>query len=312
MRTAIIEEIYNTMKENKNTYFLTGDLGYNALEKIEQSFSKRFINVGVAEQNMIGIATGLALSGKKVFVYSIIPFLLMRCYEQIRNDICFHDVDVTLLGIGSGLSYGILSSTHFALEDMAILRPLPNMSIFSPADETEAVLGIRYLRNFHQPVYIRIAGRKEPIVNSKPYHFKFGKGVVLQEGKDITIFSTGVIMDEVLKAAKLLKQIKNIKPTVVNIHTVKPLDEELIINRSKKSKVVFVIEEHGIIGGLGSAICELLSSQKLNVKILRIGVEDKHIKIVGTREYLRKILSLDADGIYRKILKENEKYSYSE
>jgi len=131
MRAAILKEVYNQMKQNKDTYFLTGDLGFHSLEEIEREFRERFINAGVAEQNMIGIAAGLALSGKKVFVYSIIPFLLMRCFEQIRDDICFHDLNITLLGIGAGLAYGVLGGTHFALEDVAILRSLPNIGIFS-------------------------------------------------------------------------------------------------------------------------------------------------------------------------------------
>src|SRR3989338_11081770 len=131
MRSGIIKEIHNLMRKDENIYFLTGDLGYNVIEEIQKEFPKRFINMGVAEQNMMGVAAGLALSGKKVFVYSIIPFVTMRCYEQVRNDICYHNLDITILGVGAGLSYGILSSTHFALEDIALFRPLPNMAIFS-------------------------------------------------------------------------------------------------------------------------------------------------------------------------------------
>lgn len=301
MRTAIIDEIYKTMSVNKNAYFLTGDLGYNAVEKIEQSFPTRFINMGVAEQNMIGIASGLALTGKKVYVYSIIPFLTMRCFEQIRNDICYHDLDVTLLGIGAGLAYGILSATHFALEDVAILRPLPNMSIFSPADEMEAIFGMRYLKHYHHPVYVRIGGRQEPTIYPKPYNFHFGKGVVLKKGKDVVIFATGTIIDEVLKAAKLLITYK-IYPTVIDIHTLKPIDKNIIILNAKKAKYVFTVEEHGVIGALGSAVSEIVSEFVPCVKVVRIGTEDKVIKDVGTRLYLRKILGLDASGIARKIL----------
>ena len=246
---------------------------------MEKEFPTRFINVGVAEQNMIGIASGLAMSGKKVYIYSIIPFLLMRCYEQIRNDVCYHDLDVTLLGIGAGLTYGILSSTHFALEDIAILRPLPNMNIFSPVDEIEAVLGMRYLSKFQHPVYIRIGGREEPKIHKKPYNFKFSKGVVLREGKDVVIFVTGTIADEVFKAAELLKK-KNIYPKIVNIHTIKPIDKNIIIESAKQAKIIFVVEEHGIVGGLGSAVSELVSEFVPNVRLVRIGTEDKVIKTI--------------------------------
>jgi len=304
MRTAIIEEVYKIMKENKDSYFLTGDLGYNTLEKIEKDFGSRFINVGVAEQNMIGIASGLALTGKKVFCYSIIPFLTMRCFEQIRNDICYHDLDVTLLGSGSGLTYGILGSTHFALEDLAILRPLPNMTIFSPADEMDARLGIRYSANFHHPLYIRIGLRKEAKIHQQPYDFKFGKGVVIQKGKDLVFFVTGTLMEEVIKATKIIKEEKGLTSTIIDIHTIKPLDIDLILKEVEGKEMVFTVEEHGIIGGLGAAISEILSESKKPVRVIRIGTIDKFVKVIGTRSYLRKQLGLDTEGIVKKVRQE--------
>ena len=301
MRKAIIEEVYRIMKENKNSYFLTGDLGYNTLEKIEKDFPNRFINVGVAEQNMIGIASGLALSGKKVFVYSIIPFLIMRCYEQIRNDICYHDLDITLLGSGSGLTYGILGSTHFALEDIAILRPLPNMTIFSPADEIDARLGIKFSANFYHPLYVRIGFREEAKIHQHPYDFKLGKGVVIQKGKDLVFFVTGTLMEEVIKATKIIEEEKGLTSTIVDIHTIKPLDKELILKEITGKKIVITVEEHGKIGGLGSAVSEILSVAKKPVRLVIIGTEDQFIQTIGTRSYLRKNLQLDSQGIINKL-----------
>ena len=304
MRTAIIEEVYKIMKENKDSYFLTGDLGYNTLEKIEKDFGSRFINVGVAEQNMIGIASGLALTGKKVFCYSIIPFLTMRCFEQIRNDICYHDLDVTLLGSGSGLTYGILGSTHFALEDLAILRPLPNMTIFSPADEIDAQLGVRASKNFHHPLYIRIDLREKAKIHKHLYDFKFGKGVVIQKGKDLVFFVTGTLMEEVIKATKIIKEEKGLTSTIIDIHTIKPLDIDLILKEVEGKEMVFTVEEHGIIGGLGAAISEILSESKKPVRVIRIGTIDKFVKVIGTRSYLRKQLGLDTEGIVKKVRQE--------
>jgi len=304
MRTAIIDGVYEIMKKNKNSYFLTGDLGYNTLEKIEKDFGNRFINIGVAEQNMIGIASGLALTGKKVFCYSIIPFLTMRCFEQIRNDICYHDLDVTLLGSGSGLTYGILGSTHFALEDLAILRPLPNMTIFSPADEIDAQLGVRASKNFHHPLYIRIGLRKEAKIHQQPYDFKFGKGVVIQKGKDLVFFVTGTLMEEVIKATKIIKEEKGLTSTIIDIHTIKPLDIDLILKEVEGKEMVFTVEEHGIIGGLGAAISEILSESKKPVRVIRIGTIDKFVKVIGTRSYLRKQLGLDTEGIVKKVRQE--------
>jgi len=304
MRTAIIEEVYKIMKENKDSYFLTGDLGYNTLEKIEKDFGNRFINIGVAEQNMIGIASGLALTGKKVFCYSIIPFLTMRCFEQIRNDICYHDLDVTLLGSGSGLTYGILGSTHFALEDLAILRPLPNMTIFSPADEIDAQLGVRASKNFHHPLYIRIDLREKAKIHKHLYDFKFGKGVVIQKGKDLVFFVTGTLMEEVIKATKIIKEEKGLTSTIIDIHTIKPLDIDLILKEVEGKEMVFTVEEHGIIGGLGAAISEILSESKKPVRVIRIGTIDKFVKVIGTRSYLRKQLGLDTEGIVKKVRQE--------
>lgn len=301
MRTAIIEEVYKIMKENKNSYFLTGDLGYDTLEKIEQDFGNRFINVGVAEQNMIGIASGLALSGKKVFVYSIIPFLTMRCFEQIRDDICYHDLDVILLGSGSGLSYGILGSTHFALEDIAIMRSLPNMTVFSPADETDAILGMRYFKNNNGPLYVRIGFRKEAKIHQKLYNFELGKGIIIQKGKDLIFFVTGTLMEEVIKAAKILQEKTGLSSTIVDIHTIKPLDANLVLEQVKEKKVVFTVEEHGKTGGLGSAVAEILSESENTVQLIRIGTDDQFISTIGTRSFLRKKLELDSQGIINRI-----------
>ena len=306
MRTGVFNEVYRQMKNNSDVYFLTGDLGFNNLEHIERDFKDRFINVGIAEQNMIGIAAGLALSGKKVYCYSIIPFLVMRPFEQIRNDLCYHNLDVTLLGAGAGMSYGILSSTHFALIDLAILRTLPNMSIFSPADELEAVLGTKYLGNHKGPAYVRIGQRIEPTVYKKTYEFKFGKGKVLARGdkNGIVIFSTGPVTSQVVEACELLKIKNGIKATHINIHSIKPLDKQLITKSCKGAKSVFTVEEHSKIGGLGGAVVEVLAGTDHLPKITIIGTEDKFIKDVGSQAYLRKIMKLDALGIYSRIKKQ--------
>ncbi len=302
MRSGIIKEIHNLMRKDENIYFLTGDLGYSVLEPMEKVFPTRLINMGVAEQNMVGVAAGLAMSGKKVYVYSIIPFATMRCYEQIRNDVCYNNADVTIIGVGLGLSYGILSATHFALEDIAIIRALPNITVFSPADEIEAVLGVKALYKQKKPAYIRIGKKEEPKIYDRPYNFKIGKGNILREGQDAVIFSTGTIMEEVLKAADLLRN-GNIKVSVVNIHTIKPLDKNLIIQESKFKKHAFVVEEHGKIGGLGSAILENVSDVEGLPLFTIIGTEDKFIKDIGSQQYLRNVNGLSTSKIIVKITK---------
>lgn len=303
MRTEVIEKIYSLMKRDKNIYFLTGDLGFSVLEKIEKEFPDRFFNMGVAEQNMMGVAAGIALSGKKVYVYSIIPFITMRCFEQIRDDICYNDANVTIIGVGSGLSYGILGSTHFALEDIAILRSLPNMTIVSPADGLEAVLAIDTIYHLPSPVYLRIGKKTEPIIYQKPYPFKLGKGVILTQGKDIAVFTTGCITKNVLQAGDILKNKYNIDAAIINIHTIKPIDEELILETSKGKKAIFTVEEHSKIGGLGSSISEIISGYAKMPVVSRIGTPDEFIKHIGSQEYLRDKLSLSAEGITNTIIK---------
>lgn len=301
MRTEVIEKIYSLMKQDKNVYFLTGDLGFSVLEKIEKEFPDQFINIGIAEQNMMGVATGLALSGKKVFVYSIIPFVTMRCFEQIRDDVCYNNANVTIIGVGSGLSYGILGSTHFALEDIAILRSLPNMTIISPSDGIESSLAVDAIYSLTSPVYLRIGKKGESAVYQKPYSFNLGKGVVLTKGKDITVFTTGSITKNVLEAGSILKDKFNIYASIINVHTLKPIDDKLILEMSKNKKAIFSVEEHGIIGGLGSAVSELVSGYVKMPVLTRIGTPDSFIKHIGSQEYLRDKLSLSAEGISKTI-----------
>ena len=301
MRSAVIDSIYNQMKENNNVYFLTGDLGFSVVEKIEADFPDRFINAGIAEQHMIGLAAGLALTGKKVYVYSIIPFVTMRCFEQVRNDLCYHNLDVTLVGAGAGLSYGILSATHFALEDIAILRPLPHMSIFSPSDATTATLGMKYLSSHKGPAYVRIGKKVEPTIYEKPFAFEFGKAQVICEGRDILIVASGPIMQEALLAAKLLSK-QHLSATVIDIHTIKPFDHLAIQNHAKGKKLIVTVEEHSVTGGLGSAALESLA-EYAHAPVLRIGTGDEFIKVTGTQEYLRGVVGLTALDIAKKIEK---------
>ncbi|MBP7966988.1 hypothetical protein KAZ66_01830 [Candidatus Woesebacteria bacterium] len=301
MRSAVIDSIYQQMKENSQVYFLTGDLGFSVVEKIEAAFPDRFINMGIAEQNMIGVAAGLALTGKKVYVYSIIPFVTMRCFEQIRNDLCYHNLDVTLVGAGAGLSYGILSATHFALEDVAIFRPLPHMSIFSPSDATTAELGMKYLSGHHGPVYVRMGKKIEPTIYEKAYPFVFGKAQLYSEGNDILIVTSGPIMSEAVSAAKLLEA-QNITSTILDIHTIKPLDADAIQKHVQGKKLIVTVEEHSVTGGLGSAVLESLSTFS-HPPLLRIGTQDEFIKVTGTQEYLRGVVGLTASDIAEKVRK---------
>ena len=304
MRQVTIEAAHKIMQSNPKSYFLVGDLGYHAVEAIEQEFPNRFINVGIAEQDMIGIAAGLALNGNKVFVYSIIPFLTMRPFEQIRNDLCYQNLDVVLIGAGGGFAYGVLGPTHFALEDIAIMRSLPNITIFSPADETEAVLQMNLAKHIKGPIYIRTGGRTAPKIFDKRYDLKLGKGKIMCEGEDVWIIATGPILGEAIEAAKEFAK-KKIKIGVVNMHTLKPFDKKLVASISGKSNLIATLEEHFIAGGLGSLVAEVMAEDHGTARLIRMGVDDRFMKEVATTDkYARKILGLDAMGIIQKI-KEN-------
>lgn len=301
MRTEVINKIHEIMKKDKNVYFLTGDLGYHVLEKIQEDFPDRFINCGIAEANMMGVATGLALTGKKVFVYSIIPFLTMRPFEQIRNDICYHNLDVVLLGVGSGLSYGVLGSTHFALEDVGILGNLPNMTIINPADGMEAEKLIEEAYKHTGPVYFRI-GKKEESKVFEDYDYDFGKGIRVSKGHNIAVFVTGTLLDNAIKACELLQTKHGVSAEIIHFPVLKPIDNKEIIVASKNKKAVFVIDEHCISGSLGSFVSEVLASSGNMPKLITIGVPQDFVKKVGSQEFLRKHFGLDVPGIVKKIL----------
>lgn len=303
MRQAFINSLIKLAEKDKSIFLLTGDLGFSVLEKFRDKFPRRFIDMGVAEQDMIGVAAGLSLSGKKVFIYSIIPFLTMRCFEQIRNDLCYQNLDVILIGVGEGLSYGSAGPTHHALCDIAIMRALPNMKVFAPGDpfETERIVKIA---TFSQgPSYIRLGKSHEPKVYSESLHFDVSEGIVLKNGNDITIFTTGnMLYNAKLVVDKLLK--KNIDVRLVSMPTIKPLDREVVLKAAEETKAIFTIEEHSPIGGLGSAVADILAESNYNILFRKIALPDKFCKIVGSQEYLREENGLSVTKIENYILKE--------
>ncbi|MFL2840384.1 MAG: transketolase family protein [Pseudohongiellaceae bacterium] len=296
MRDAFIEELTLLAEEDSAVMLLTGDLGFGVLTEFAEKFPNQYINVGVAEQNMSGLAAGLALEGYKVYTYSIANFTTLRCLEQIRNDICYHDVDVTLVSVGAGFSYGQLGVSHFATEDLAILRALPNMMVVAPADPWEAKILTRQMSAIGSPKYLRIdkgiAGAPEA-----PIEVVLGKGRVIQEGSDVTLISIGAILSESLKAAATLAS-HGVDARVISISTLKPLDESIIFNACHETSGIVCIEEHAEIGGLAGAISEACLVSGIIPKFFyRIGLKDEYPTIVGDQEYLRNAYNLNADNI---------------
>lgn len=301
MRFAVVQTIYQEALKNKNIYFLTGDLGHVYEKEFKSIIPHQYLNMGLSEQNMIGVAAGLALSGMKVFVYSITPFVTMRCFEQVKNDLCYQNLDVTLIGIGGGLIYGPYGNTHCSIEDIAVMRVLPKMKIVCPANPLDAEILTKQLLNIKGPTYIRIGRGKEPMPEKK-FPIKFGLGFVLKSGKDITIVSTGTILTEAEKAAQILEE-KGISVEIIHMHTVKPLDTTLIKDRIIKRKAIFTVEEHSIIGGLGDAVAELISEERKRKPIFkRFGVNDVYLSEIGSQAYLRSRHGISGQKIASKIL----------
>ena len=282
---------------DKSIYLLTGDLGFGLLEPFAEKHPGRYINMGVAEQNMTGVATGLALSGKVVFIYSIANFPTFRCLEQIRNDICYHNVNVNIVSGGGGLTYGALGTTHHATEDMAIMRALPGMTVIAPGDPLEVSQATKASVKWPGPCYLRLGRTEEPAIHNNTPDFQIGKSIRVLAGSDATLISTGGALYNTMRAAQSLAE-QRIKVCVLSMPTIKPLDNGAVITAARETGVIVTVEEHNIIGGLGSAVAEVLAeSTGLEVAFKRIGVRDTFCLQVGDYEYLQKACSLSADDI---------------
>ncbi len=302
MRNAIVNAIWDMIKNDSNVYLLTWDLWWSVLDDLLENFPNQCINVGIAEQNMIGIAAWLALEWKKVFCYSIVPFITMRAYEQVRVDICSHNLDVTLIGIGGGLAYGMLGNTHYGLEDINVMRWLPNMKIFCPVDKIEMLSALDFIKNNHGPMYIRLNRWGEPNVLSPSNIVDILNGTHLyNSGTDILLLSTGRIGETAKQVAeKLGSEWK--KVSLYTVPVIKPLNTEKLLKYITQSQYIFSIEEHTIYGWLGSSIAEIIAEAWVAKKLTRIGVRDQFFYVAWDQEYMKKIAWLDTDSIYSLIV----------
>tara|TARA_X000000950_G_scaffold275514_1_gene362041 strand:+ start:3351 stop:4319 length:969 start_codon:yes stop_codon:yes gene_type:complete len=293
-------------KKDNSLIIITCDVSTSAgLDRFRKTFPEKYFDLGIAEQNMIGVATGLASENFKVVTTTFAPFQTMRCCEQIKVNLGYMNQKVCMVGIASGLALGTLGYTHCCIEDIGVLRSMPGITIISPADSLETVKSLQAAINYSGPTYIRLTGKSNnPIVNKTDYNFEIGKSITIKEGKDISIFATGSMVYQAIKAAEILAQ-KKIFAKVINMHTIKPLDKS-IIKESLDSSLIVSIEEHNIIGGLGSAISEYLSTQIKKPKQVFIGIEDTYTK-GGEYEYLLQKHGLTEDAIANKIIKELDK-----
>lgn len=287
MRNAFVRALIDSARHDDRIFLLVGDLGFSVVEPFANEFPSRFVNVGVAEQNMMAVAAGLAISGKIVFTYSIVNFATLRCLEQIRNDVCYHNANVKVIAIGGGVSYGILGMTHHGTEDIGALRILPNMKVVCPGDALEADLATRSLAQTDGPAYLRLAKAGEPAIHAAPPQFEIGKAIELRSGRDVVFLATGPILKNALEAGDRLTSV-GITAGVYSVHTVKPIDARLIARLVDETPVILTIEEHGLCGGLGSAVAEVMAEiPRKHCCLRRIALPEGFIKEVGSQEYLR-------------------------
>ena len=287
-------------KEKADLVVLDADLaGATKTGVFKKAFPGRFIDCGIAECDMAGIAAGLATCGKVPFMSSFAMFAAGRAYEQVRNSIGYPHLNVKIGATHAGISVGEDGASHQCLEDLALMREIPGMVVINPSDDIEAKAAVKAAYEHEGPVYLRFGRAAVPVINDNAdYKFEIGKGVLLREGKDLTIIATGLCVPEALGAAELLSA-KGIDAEVINIHTIKPLDEALVLASAKKTGRVFTAEEHSILGGLGSAVAEVLS-EKCPTKLTRIGINDVFGESGPAAELIHKY-GLDAEGIAKKI-----------
>ena len=290
---------------HENVVVLDADLAAATKTGVfKKAHPERFIDCGIAESNMMGVAAGLAAAGKVPFASSFAMFAAGRAFEQIRNSIGYPKLNVKIGATHAGISVGEDGATHQCNEDIALMRTIPGMVVINPSDDVEARAAVKAAYEHVGPVYMRFGRLAVPVINDNPeYKFEIGKGVELRKGKDITIFATGLCVSETLKAAETLAA-NGIDAQVINIHTIKPLDEELVLKAAKQTGRVYTVEEHSIIGGLGSAVAELLG-EKCPTKITRIGVKDVFGESGPAKELLHKY-ELDAEGIAKRIMEEQK------
>ena len=287
-------------KKHEDIVVLDADLAAATKTGVfKKAFPERHIDCGIAECNMMGVAAGLATTGLVPFASSFAMFAAGRAFEQVRNSIGYPHLNVKIGATHAGISVGEDGASHQCNEDIALMRSIPGMVVINPSDDVEAKAAVRAAYEHDGPVYLRFGRLAVPVINDRPdYKFELGKGVVLREGKDVTIVATGLPVSECLEAAEKLAA-DGIDAKVINIHTIKPLDEELIIAAAKETGKVVTVEEHSVIGGLGSAVCDVLA-EKAPTKVLKIGVNDTFGESGPAVELLKKY-GLDTDGIYEKI-----------
>ncbi|MBF0283509.1 MAG: transketolase [Magnetococcales bacterium] len=288
MRHAFFRTLETLAAADPNLWLLTGDVGYSVVEPFAAAHPGRFLNTGIAEQNMAGVAAGLARCGHRVFTYSIANFPTLRCLEQIRNDICYHNLPVCIVSVGGGFCYGAQGYTHHGLEDLAVMRCLPHMTVVAPGDPVETRLALQAIARLDGPAYLRLGKAGEPLVHAAdPPDFALGRALTLRQGRDGCLLATGGLLAPTVQLADELHREFGVSPRVLSLPTLKPLDHEAIRAAARETPILVTLEEHSSIGGLGSAVAEVLA-QMGNVPPLRLfAAPDALTPAVGGQEWMR-------------------------
>ncbi|GFI46399.1 1-deoxy-D-xylulose-5-phosphate synthase [Lachnospiraceae bacterium] len=299
MRTAYLNTLYDLAMRDKRVYALISDNGAIVYDKYRRDLAPQYLNLGISEANMLGMAAGMASCGKIPFAYTIGAFLAYRAFEFIRNDICLQKQNVKIVGTGAGEVYSALGPTHHSTEDLGGLRSLPNLTILCPASPEEVKKATVAAYELDGPVYLRLGTNKEPEIYDGNYQFEIGKGVVLREGTDVTLIGTGSILKDILEAAELLAD-NGIRARVINIHTIKPIDREIILQAAEETGRIATVEDHNIIGGLGSAVSEVIAESGKGIVFKRFGLinfsngygtyaQVKEMNGIGVKQICREI-----------------------
>lgn len=299
IRQSYGEALVELGKKNENVVVLDADLSSATKTNLfAKEFPNRFINVGIAEQNLMGIAAGLSTFGKIPYASTFAVFAAGRAYDQIRNSICYPKLNVKICATHAGITVGEDGATHQMLEDLSLMRTLPNMMVFSPSDDTQTKWLTQEIAKMNGPTYMRLARVATPVIYDQDQKFEIGKAIQLGEGTDATVFATGVTVSEALKAQEELAK-ENIHIRVVDVHTIKPIDREMIVKCAKETKKLITVEDHSIIGGLGSSVCEVLA-EEYPTKVIRMGIQDRFGKS-GKAEQLIKYFKIGYEAIINKI-----------
>ncbi len=301
MRDAFVRALLREMEADGRIVLLTGDLGFGVLRPVRERFPDRILNAGIAEQSMIGLAAGLAATGRKAVVYSIGNFPTLRPLEQIRNDCAYHGLDVKIVCVGGGFVYGSLGMSHHATEDMAVMRAIPEVTCFTPGDPAETEAVVPALFAVKGTCYLRLGRGGEPRAHEEnvPLDWTFPRAIRLREGKEIALLSAGGILTELKRAAEKLEE-RGIRAEVWSFPCLKPLDRDRVLELAERYTDLITVEEHNIVGGFGSAVCEIVAETGSRCRVHRVGLNDCFSTEVGCQAYLREIYGMNGDAIAEK------------